>query len=177
MALGVHRTRIALATFDAGRGLGAALAHLKRAGLLRTQMGIAARASVVAALARDAPIVALGTDDVAPLFVELARLPVVLGSENFATENVSTENLNRDSILVSGWAFWQRLGAFNTGAAEPLVTAPWMAPQLRLEVADRIRLGAALLGVSAVDLDQQKLCTQILLDHSSHRVHTHEFVL
>ena len=61
--------------------------------------------------------------------------------------------------------------------AEALITANWMTLKLRDDLTQDIRKGAVVLGVSANDFDQRRQSTRILLQHSSHRVQTHEFIL
>jgi len=48
---------------------------------------------------------------------------------------------------------------------------------LRNDLTSYIRNGAVVLGVSSNTLDQQRQSTRVLLEHSSHRVQTHEFTL
>jgi hypothetical protein len=166
MATMVHRTRLALAAFDDGHGLCQALRRLDDAGLAADQLGLAGRASVAAALAGacDTTISETSRQGVRGTGVSVAFEPLAMA-------------LGNEAVVISGGPFWRDLKCFGTRPDDALVIAAWMAPQLRQELAAHIDGGAMLLGVRALDLSQQKRSTQILLELSSYRVHTHEFNL
>ena len=160
MSSGVDRNRVALAMFVSNQSLCLALSDLNRAGLPSEQMGIAGRATAMAAL-----VEAFHTGSARPSGVEqlirgIQPLPVMAGPER---------------LLASDGPLWPTLKCFGTVPDAPLVVALWMPPRLRDELAAYIIDGAALLGVRAASVDQHKTCTQTLLQHSTHRVHTHEF--
>lgn len=149
--MAVGRLRIALAAFDDGERLRAALNALSKANVADTQKGVAARRPQIESLLRAA--------------IPLGRLTTV------------PFTANGDETLASDGPFWSALNFFAKAAGQPLIVAPWMAPRLRDELCRHISDGATLLGARATTTEQQKQCTQILLNCSSHRVHTHEFTL
>ena len=160
MGPGAVKTRFAIAAFDNGENLLEALAELMERGLERQQIGIVARASVLVNLERN---------------VELGR-PNYTGAASIIADVESTSaRIDDDVILVTRNSFWQSVSSFLFQASNGLVAAHWMTPQLRDDLAGYIRNGAIILGVSADTLDQQRQSTRVLLEHSSHRVQTHEF--
>ncbi len=80
-----------------------------------------------------------------------------------------------ERLVASGGPLWPSLQCFGTSPEHDLVNAYWMAPRIRDELSAHLVNGAVLLGVRATTADQQKTCTQTLLQHSTHRVHTLEF--
>ena len=88
-----------------------------------------------------------------------------------------TSKLGGDQVAVTRGSLWQCLSSFAAGADDEFITAHWMAPKLRDDLATYIRAGAVVLGVSANTINQQRESTRVLLQHSSHRVQTHEFTL
>jgi hypothetical protein len=160
MTLATDRVRVTLAVFDQASDLAPALIGLDQAGFESAQLGIAARASIFAVL-RDAHVD--GSLNAAN------ALGLVYGSSPIGFTAL------QEPVRVSAGPFWPTLKCFGALPGTPLLTAPWMAPQLRDDLAQHIANGAILLGVGATSLDQQRTATQILLRHSSHRVHTHDF--
>jgi hypothetical protein len=160
MSSGVDRNRVALAMFENNQSLCRALGDFDSAGLVPDQMGVAGRASAISALvhafhagtARPKPIAGL-LQGVQPLALDVGR----------------------EKLVASSGPLWPALRCFGIAHNEPLVVAPWMAPRLRDELVAHLTNGAVLFGVRPASADQQKTCTQTLLQHSTHRVHTHEF--
>jgi hypothetical protein len=159
MTKGTTRTAVALAAFDDGGRLRAAILALAGIGIPRDEAGIAALATTIAIMRHqvmqdaDAPPLAAILDNVEPLAVMVRNV----------------------AVHVSRGDFWPSLACFGaTPDADPF-TAPWMTPRMRIDLARHISNGAAVLGVRAATIEQRKRCTRILLERSSHRVHTHEF--
>ena len=162
MGPGAVKTRFAIAAFDNGENLLEALAELMERGFERQQIGIVARASVLVNMERN---------------VELGQ-PNYTGAASIIGDVESTSaRIDDDVILVTRNSFWQSVSSFLFQASDGLAAAHWMTPQLRDDLAGYIRNGAIILGVSADTLDQQRQSTRVLLEHSSHRVQTHEFRL
>ena len=160
MSSRVDRNRVALAMFESNHGLCRALGDFDSAGLAPEQMGVAGRASAISTLIEDFHAGTTRPAGVKHLIGGIAPLAVLVGQER---------------LLASAGPFWPSLQCFGTSPDDSLVSARWMTPRLRDELATHIVNGAILLGVRAASADQQKTCTQTLLQHSTHRVHTHEF--
>lgn len=156
----VGRTRVALAAFDRGTDLCPALIGLDQAGFDSAQLGIAARESIFATLK---------SQYIAGSLNATSAPRLVCGSSPLDPTTV------QEPVRISAGHFWPTLKCFGSMPHEPLLTAPWMPPQLRDELARHIAQGAILLGVGAGSPEQQRTATQILLTHSSHRVQTHDF--
>lgn len=161
MANDINRTRVALALFDRGIDLAPALRGLEAAGFDGGQLGIAARAS---------RFVSLKTDYAAGVLSARIAAPLICGSTLLGAGALD------DPVRISTGTFWPALRCFGADSGSPLVSAPWMAPRLRDELSRHLTDGAILLGVGAVSPEQQRSATQLLLNHSSHRVHTHDFL-
>ena len=161
MSQGVARTRLVVAVFDGREELYRAVTELLRRGLAREQMGIVALLSSLPRLRRAASPVELEPAAIATILGDVEMLPIV----------------SEDRVVVTRGSLWQCLGSFATVANDELITAHWMTPNLRDDLATYIRSGAVVLGVSANSIDQQRESTRVLLQHSSYRVQTHEFTL
>jgi hypothetical protein len=162
MSSGVDRNRVALAMFENNQGLCRALGDFDRVGLTSEQIGIAGRASVMTAFIEAYHAGNTMSACAKYLISGITPLAVMVGEER---------------LLASGGPLWPSLRCFGTLPGDALVSARWMAPKLQDELATHIANRAILLGVCAASADQQKSCTQTLLQHSTHRVHTHEFDL
>ncbi len=154
------RVRLTMAPFNRGADLCPALQDLERAMFKMTQFGIAARDSVFSKLKQQYVAGTLKAASVAELVCGSAPLDVSIAHE---------------PVRISAGSMWPSLACFGSSQGEPLVAASWMAPHLRDELTRHLAKGAILLGVTAATAEQQKMATQILLNHSSHRVHTHDF--
>jgi hypothetical protein len=157
MSLGTNRTRLALATFDAGRGLLPAVRNLYRDGFGSSQLGIAGLASVIGNT--------IESSEDLTLLSGLAR--------DFVS---APQGVGHELVLGSG-PFWKALDCFGRHPGDALVVARWMAPHLRDELATRLTNGAIVLGVTPTSIAQQAGCARILLTHSSDRVQTHDLRL
>jgi hypothetical protein len=164
MAKGADKTRLrlAIAVFDGGECLCRALADLGLVGFVREQVGIAALASTLLGLRQGPSCVGSQCGDVVDAIAQVEKTPT---------------KVNNEFVVVTRDSLWQRLGCFSAATAEALITANWMTLKLRDDLTGYIRKGAIVLGVSANDLNQQRQSTRILLQHSSHRVQTHEFII
>jgi hypothetical protein len=160
MSSGADRNRVALAMFESNQSLWRALGDFDNAGLAPEQLGVAGRASAISALVQAFHAGTSRPAHVQHLISGIAPLAVMAGQER---------------LLASAGPLWPSLQCFGTMPDDALVCARWMTPRMRDELATHIVNGAILLGVRAASADQQKTCTQTLLQHSIHRVHTHEF--
>jgi hypothetical protein len=160
MSSGADRNRVALAMFESNQSLCQALGDFDNAGLAPEQMGVAGRASAISALVQAFQAGAKRPVRVTHLISGIAPLAVKVGQEK---------------LLASGGPLWPSLQFFGSLPDDALVSARWMTPLLREELGAHLINGAILLGVRAASADQQKTCTHTLLQHSTHRVHTHEF--
>jgi hypothetical protein len=160
MSSGAYRNRVALAMFENNQCLCRALEHFDNAGLAPEQMGVAGRASAVSAHVQ---VFYAGTTmpaRVEHLINGIAPLAAMVGQER---------------LRASASPLWPSLQCFGTLPDDALVSARWMIPRLRDELATHIVNGVIFFGSRAASADQQKTRTQTLLQHSNHRVHTHEF--
>ncbi len=162
MAKGADKKRLAIAVFDRGDCLCRALADLGGVGITREQLGIAALAPTLVRLQNGAWCVGSACGDIADAVARVETTPA---------------RVDDQFVVVTRNSLWQKLQCFGAAASEALITANWMTLKLRNDLTDHIRKGAVVLGVSANDFDQQRQSTRILLQHSSHRVQTHEFTL
>jgi hypothetical protein len=160
MSSGVERNRVALAMFENNHNLCRALEDFDSAGLAPDQMGVAGHASAISALVQAFHAGATRPKPIADLLRGVQPLAL---------------NVGHEKLVASSGPLWPALKCFGRVPDEPLVVAAWMAPRLRDELATHITNGAVLFCVRAASADQQKTCTQTLLQHSTHRVHTHEF--
>ena len=160
MSNGADRNRVALAMFESNQSLCRVLGDFDNTGLSHHQMGVAGRASAIAALIEVFEAFSQRPKPVEDLLRGVQPLALDVGHER---------------LVASSGPLWPTLRCFGSAPYEPLIVAPWMAPRLRNELTAHIANGAVLFGVRAVSADQQKTCTKTLLQHSSHRVHTHEF--
>ena len=160
MNTGTDRNRVALAVFENSQSICRALSDLDGAGLPPEQMGVAGRASAMSALVAAFHTSWARPSGVEQLICQIQPLAVMAGPER---------------LLASDGPLWPALQCFGSVPGDVLVSACWMSPRLRDEIAAHIINGAALLGVRAASVDQQKTCTQTLLQHSTYRVHTFEF--
>jgi hypothetical protein len=160
MSSGVDRNRVALTMFENNQSLCRALADFDISGLAPDQMGIAGRASAISALVR--------------VFHAGAARPIPIEGLLHGVIPLA-RNVGHEKLVASSGPLWSTLKCFGIASDEPLVVAPWMVPRLRDELAGHIKNGAILFGVRAAFADQQKTCTQTLLQHSTHRVHSYEF--
>jgi hypothetical protein len=162
MSTSADRNRVALAMFQSSQNLCRALGDFDKAGLASQQMGLAGRASAMSDFIRSFHASETKLASAEQLIGSIEPLAMTAGQEG---------------ILASGGPLWPALQCFGTAPSDALVSARWMEPRLRDELTAHINNGAILFGVRAASVDQQKICTHILLQHSSHRVHTHEFNL
>lgn len=154
------RIRVALAAFDRGSDLCPALASLDDVKFDPAQLGIAARASSFSRLR---------SQHVAGTLSGASASQLICGSVPLSL------TVAHEPVLISAGPLWPTLACFGTSQGELLVTATWMAAALREDVIRHLANGAILLGVTAKSAEQQRTATQILLNHSSHRVHTLDF--
>jgi hypothetical protein len=154
------RRRVALAAFNQGAAMGPALFAIENAGFDASQLVIAAR---------EASFAVLECQYRCGCFATRIAAHLVSGSSSLGS------NVRPEPIRISGGTFWPSLSCFNTDPDGPLVIATWMPARLRDEIEELIFKGAVLLGIGAQSPEQQRNATQILLVHSSHRVHTVDF--
>jgi hypothetical protein len=162
MSSGADRNRVALAMFENNQSLGRAFGEFDRVGLPSDQMGLAGRASAIAAFQQYLE----GNQTRSASAQQLIRAVEPLGG-----------SVGDERVFASSGSLWPALRCFGTVPGDALITACWLARRYRDEIAASITHGAVLFGLRATSVNQQKTCTQILLQHSSHRVHTHEFNL
>jgi hypothetical protein len=155
-----NRLRVALTAFDHGKAMCAALEGLGRTGIDVAQVGIAARQSVFSTLEADYHAGKLMANGVPQLLSGAAVLGLAVG---------------HDAVQVSKGSLWPALQCFGAHAGDPPVSAPWMTAQMRDDLTAHLARGAILFGVGARSAGQQSSATQILLEHSSQRVLTHDF--
>ena len=139
-----------------------ALADLAVVGIESYQMGIAALASTLVALQQRQPCTG-------------SQCAHIVG--DIAAFETAPSKLNGQFVVITRNSLWQRFGFFGARATDALFTANWMTLKLRDDLTDYIKKGGVVLGVSSSDVDQQRRSTRILLQHSSQRVQTHEFIL
>ncbi len=157
---GADRKRVAFALFENSQRLCRVLGDFETAGFNAQQMGVAGRASAISAFAKVLHANMSRPARADHLISELVPLSVVA---------------NEEKLVASGGPFWPTLQCFGIRPEDDLVSAPWMTPRLRDELAAHIIDGAILFGIRAATVEQHKVSTQNLLQHSTHRVHTHEF--
>ena len=162
MAKGLDKTRLSIAVFDRGNCLCQALADLAGAGFEGDQMGIAALASTLVALQERAPCAGVHCTHIVGVIAAFETTPTKVDDQ---------------FVVVTRNSLWQKFGCFGAIATDALFSANWMTLKLQDDLTDYIKKGAVVLGVSARDLSQQRQSTRILLQHSSQRVQTHEFIL
>lgn len=160
MGKGPAKSRLVIAVFDGGDSLCRALSDL-------LQLGFTTRQIAVVGLAARLDLIRDGASYRALLQTEV---PDIL-------ENVEQTALRigRDTVVVTRNSLWQKIGSVVAANSEEFITAKWMDPQLRADLARHIREGDVVLGVSAETSEQQRQSTRALLKHSSARVQTHEF--
>jgi len=160
MGKGSVKSRFVIAVFDSSDGLRLALSDL-------LELGFAARQLAVVALAPSLDRMRTGDGFRPAITAEVAAI----------LDNVETTALTigQSVVVVSRNSLWQRIGSLEAANSDEFITANWMEPQLRVDLARHVRAGAVVLGVSAETSDQQRQGTRVLLKHSSSRVQTHEF--
>ena len=158
MSLNSNRNRIALALFDEGASLCRALSELMITGVTVDQLGVAGPSSAIHRLAHQ--LDNLASNEIKILISEMQILRRDDGGEK---------------LVVWRGPLWSTLHFFTDAASEPVAIAPWMDPRLRDELIAHINGGCILLGLRTSSIQQQKACTQLLLQHCRHRVRTYEF--
>ncbi len=160
MTKAADRSRNCVAIFDTFPDLCRAFDDFDAVALPSGQIGLAGRASTVTGLKHY-----LGQGRVKILSADRAL---------FAIAPVGID-VGEEKLLATGGGLWPTLQFFGTRPGEELIAARWIAPHNRDELTTHIINGAVLVSVRAATADLHRKCTQILLQHSSNRVHTHEF--
>ncbi len=160
MGKGPAKSRLVIAVFDGGDGLCRALSDLLDKGFATQQMAVAGFSASLDMIRNGASYRASLQSDVPAILDNVEQTALTIG---------------RDTVVVTRNSLWQKIGGIGAVDIDEFITAKWMDPQLRADLARHIREGDVVLGVSAETSEQQRQSTRVLLKHSSSRVQTHEF--
>lgn len=160
MGKGSAKSRLVIAVFDGGEGLHLALSDLLDLGFAVRQMAVVGPVHALDVVRNDNERRQAFANEVAAILENVEKTSLKIGSS---------------IVVVTRNSLWQKIGSLGAANSDEFITANWMDPQLRADLARHIREGAVVLGVSAETSDQQRQSTRVLLRHSSSRVQTHEF--
>lgn len=160
MGKGTAKSRLVIAAFDGGDGLCRALSDLFEIGFSVQQLAVVGLAASVDVIRNGASFRASPQTGAPAILDNLEKTALKIG---------------RDVVVVTRNSLWEKIGSIGNANSDEFITAKWMDPQLRADLARHIRAGDVVLGVSAETSDQQRQSTRVLLKHSSSRVQTHEF--
>lgn len=167
MANGVQTYRLGIAVFNRPDAVWPAVIALLDGGFGLHQLCLAARPETIARL----PASAAHYRDRQP------AMGALIDHVSGFTPPKTTAGGGKPGVLLRFQGPREGSATGGTNGHDEAAHVDWNRPELSGNVLDQINEDAIVLGVSSQSTRQQLVSTRILLEHSSHRVLTQEFIL